>query len=55
MTGSRRLQRRLTGPWQLTLILLAASILALHDPALATRLKQFRAEQTRAVLDTTLT
>jgi 5-(carboxyamino)imidazole ribonucleotide mutase len=35
--------------------LLAASILALSDPPLATRLKQFRAEQTRAVLDTTLT
>lgn len=35
--------------------LLAASILALSDPSLATRLRQFRAEQTRAVLETTLT
>jgi 5-(carboxyamino)imidazole ribonucleotide mutase len=31
--------------------LLAAEILALSDPALATRLEDFRREQTRTVLD----
>jgi 5-(carboxyamino)imidazole ribonucleotide mutase len=31
--------------------LLAASVLALHDPAVATALDAFRAEQTRTVLD----
>jgi 5-(carboxyamino)imidazole ribonucleotide mutase len=34
--------------------LFAAAMLATYDPALAGRLKQFRAEQTRKVLDTTL-
>lgn len=34
--------------------LLAASILALSDPALAERLERWRAEQTRRVLETTL-
>lgn len=34
--------------------LLAAAILALSDPTLAARLKQFRAEQTHAVLDAKL-
>lgn len=34
--------------------LLAAAILATNDPALATRLKQFREEQTRQVLETRL-
>jgi 5-(carboxyamino)imidazole ribonucleotide mutase len=33
--------------------LLAAAILAIGDPALAARLKQFRAEQTRQILDAT--
>jgi 5-(carboxyamino)imidazole ribonucleotide mutase len=34
--------------------LLAAAILATNDPALTARLKQFRAEQTRAVLEAKL-
>ena len=37
-----------------TAALLAAAILALSDPTLAARLKQFRAEQTHAVLDAKL-